>query len=326
MTVTDMGPARQDVLELVVAQRADLADGVVGLVLEDPAGGPLPEWSAGAHIDLELTDVLVRQYSLCSSPGDRQRWGVAVLLEREGRGGSQHVHRHLGQGSRIRVGGPRNHFPLQPAGRYQFIAGGIGITPIIPMIERAESDGADWHLLYGGRQRSSMVFADVLAGYGDRVTFWPQDELGMLDLDGVLGRSRDDTLVYCCGPEGLLRAVEQACSHWPASALHTERFSAKPATLAPSEGALDTFDVVCRKSGITVTIGRGESILETLRENGINMIASCMEGICGTCETPVLEGTPDHRDSVLSADEQAENDYMMICVSRSLSPTLVLDV
>ncbi len=326
VAVTGMGTARQCALELVVAHRADLADGVVGLVLEDPAGGPLPEWTAGAHIDLELTDELVRQYSLCSSPDDRRRWGVAVLLERDGRGGSRHVHRHLGQGSRIRVGGPRNHFPLQPARRYQFIAGGIGITPIMPMIERAASDGADWHLLYGGRQRSSMAFADVLAGYGDRVTFWPQDELGMLDLDSVLAESRDDTLVYCCGPEGLLGAVEQACAHWPASALHVERFSARPDAPAPSEGALDTFDVVCRKSGITVSIRNGESILEALRDNGINMIASCMEGICGTCETPVLEGTPDHRDSVLSADEQAENDYMMICVSRSLSPTLVLDV
>ncbi|MDZ7886995.1 MAG: PDR/VanB family oxidoreductase [Mycobacterium sp.] len=326
VAVTDMGPARRDVLELVVAQRADLADGVVGLVLEDPAGGPLPEWTAGAHIDLELTDELVRQYSLCSSPDDRHRWRVAVLLERDGRGGSRHVHRSVGQGSRIRVGGPRNHFPLQPAARYQFIAGGIGITPIMPMIERAASEGADWHLLYGGRQRSSMAFADVLAGYGERVTFWPQDELGMLDLDSVLGESRDDTLVYCCGPEGLLGAVEQACAHWPASALHVERFSARPDALAPSEGALDTFEVVCRKSGITVTISNGESILEALRDNGINMLASCMEGICGTCETPVLEGRPDHRDSVLSADEQAENDYMMICVSRSLSPTLVLDV
>ncbi|AMO06050.1 ferredoxin [Mycolicibacterium neoaurum] len=326
VSVTDTDPARKDALELVVAHRADLADGVVGLVLEDPAGGPLPEWTAGAHIDLELTDVLVRQYSLCSSPDDRHRWRVAVLLERGGRGGSRHVHDSVVQGSRIRVGGPRNHFPLQPADRYQFIAGGIGITPIIPMIERAEADGADWHLLYGGRQRSSMAFADVLAGYGDRVTFWPQDELGMLDLNSVLRESRDDTLVYCCGPEGLLCAVEQACSHWPASALHVERFAARPDALAPAEGALDTFDVVCRTSGVTVTIGRGESILETLRENGINMLASCMEGICGTCETRVLEGTPDHRDSVLSADEQAENDYMMICVSRSLSPTLVLDV
>lgn len=324
--MNDIVPTGQDALELVVTGRDDLADDVVGLVLEAPSGEALPDWAPGAHIDLLLSDALVRQYSLYSSPADRRRWKVAVLLEPDGRGGSQHVHHNIGQGSRIRVGGPRNHFSLQRADSYQFIAGGIGITPIIPMIEQAEADGADWHLLYGGRRRSSMAFIDELAQFGDRVSLWPQDELGILDLPGLLGESRDETLVYCCGPEGLLGAVEQACGHWPPSALHIERFSAKPGATAPSAGALDTFEVVCDQSGITVDISAGESILDVLRENGIDMIASCMEGICGTCETPVLKGTPDHRDSVLSDEEKAENDCMMICVSRSLSPTLVLDL
>jgi ferredoxin-NADP reductase len=313
-------------VELIVANREELADDVVGLVLEEPSGVDLPDWNPGAHIDLMLTDSLFRQYSLCSSPTDRRRWKVGVLLDPNGRGGSKHVHHVLHEGSKIQVRGPRNHFPLHRANRYQFIAGGIGITPIMPMIEAAEADKTDWHLLYGGRERSSMAFIDELSKYGERITIWPQNERGLLDLDSVLGSPRDDTLVYCCGPEGLLSAVEQACQSWPKTALHVERFAAKPDAQTPSDEAIHNFQVVCQRSGITVDVGPGESILEAIRAKGVSMLASCMEGICGTCETPVLEGRPDHRDSVLSDDEKAENDYMMICVSRSLSERLVVDL
>jgi ferredoxin-NADP reductase len=313
-------------VELIVTKRDELADDVVGLVLEEPSGVELPDWNPGAHIDLMLTDSLVRQYSLCSSPTDRRRWKVGILLDPNGRGGSKHVHHELHAGSRIQVRGPRNHFPLQRANRYQFIAGGIGITPMIPMIEAAEADGADWRLLYGGRQRSSMAFVDELSKYDERVTIWPQDERGLLDLASVLGSPRDDTLVYCCGPEGLLTAVEEACKTWPKTALHVERFAAKPAAQTPLLYAVDNFEVVCQRSGITVNVGSGGSILEALQAKGISMLASCMEGICGTCETAVLDGKPDHRDSVLSDDEKAENDCMMLCVSGSLSPRLVLDL
>ena len=313
-------------VELIVASREELAEDVVGLVLEEPSGVELPDWNPGAHIDLMLTDSLVRQYSLCSSPTDRRRWRVGVLLDPNSRGGSKHVHHALHEGSTVQVRGPRNHFPLQRADRYQFIAGGIGITPIMPMIEAAEADGADWHLLYGGRQRSSMAFIDELSKYGERVMIWPQDERGLLDLASLLGSPRDDTLVYCCGPEGLLTAVEEASKPWPNSALHLERFAAKPAAQTPSHDAVDNFEVVCQRSGITVDIGPDESILEALQAKGISMLASCMEGICGTCETAVLDGKPDHRDSVLSDDEKAENDCMMLCVSRSLSQQLVLDL
>lgn len=313
-------------VELVVTGRDALAEDVIGLVLEEPSGKELPDWNPGAHIDLILTDSLVRQYSLCSSPGDRRRWQVGVLLDRNGRGGSQHVHDMLQAGSQIRVRGPRNHFPLKRAQRYQFIAGGIGITPIRPMIEAAEKCGADWHLLYGGRHQSSMAFVDELSKYGDRVTIWPQDERGLLDLASVLGSPRYDTLVYCCGPEGLLNAVEQACQSWPKSALHVERFAAKPMTSGPSANGVETFEVVCQRSGISVNVEPGDSILEAVRASGISMLASCMEGVCGTCETAVLAGEPDHRDSVLSDEEKAGNDCMMICVSRSRSTKLVLDL
>lgn len=312
--------------ELVISRYERLADDVVGVVLTDPDGAELPGWTPGAHIDVMLTDSLIRQYSLCSSPADTRRWQLGVLLDPSSRGGSDYIHHQLRQGSRVRVRGPRNHFPLQRAKRYQFIAGGIGITPIIPMIDAAEAEGADWHLLYGGRRHSSMAFLDHLSHHGQRVTIWPQDEKGLLDLDAVLGSPRQDTLVYSCGPEGLLGAVEQACQGWPPGALHIERFAAKPAAAQPSAGALDSIEVVCQRSGITATIAAGQSLLEVLQDKGINTLSSCMTGICGTCETGVLEGIPDHRDSVLTDEEKANNDVMMPCVSWSYSERLVLDL
>lgn len=321
-----MRPDAEEQLDLVVTRREELADDVVGLVLEHPGGQELPPWAAGAHIDLLLTESLIRQYSLCSSPADRHRWMIGVLREPAGRGGSAYVHEELREGTRVAARGPRNHFALAPSEHYQFIAGGIGITPIIPMIEAAEASGADWHLLYGGRRRSSMAFAEELTKYAERVTIWPHDEAGLPDLDAVLQPVREDTLVYCCGPEGLLTAVEQACASWPAGALRVERFAPSAVESAGSPDALERFEVVCQRSNLTIDIGPGESILDALRANGVNMLSSCGEGICGTCETPVLDGRPDHRDSVLADDEKAANDAMMVCVSRSLSARLVLDV
>jgi len=215
---------------------------------------------------------------------------------------------------------------LVTAPRYQFIAGGIGITPMLPMIEAAEAAGAQWHLAYGGRRRASMAFVENLASHSERVTIWPQDEQGLLDLQDILGPARDGTLVYCCGPEALLSAVECACASWPAGTLHLERFAAKPGTDQPPSGALDSFEVVCQRSGITVTVPADRSVFEVLEGAGVSVLASCLEGICGTCEAVVIEGLPDHRDSVLGAEQQACNDAMMVCVSRSLSDRLVLDL
>jgi ferredoxin-NADP reductase len=312
--------------ELVVARRDELADGVITLSFEEPTGRALPAWTPGAHVDLMLAPDLVRQYSLCSSPGDTHRWRVGVLRDPASRGGSQLVHDTLHAGSRVRVRGPRNHFALARAPRYQFIAGGIGVTPIIPMIESAQATGADWHLLYGGRERDSMAFLNELEANGDRVTIWPQDEKGLLDLRSVLGEPREDTLVYCCGPEGLLSAVETACAPWPAGALHIERFAAKAVTEDQLAGALGHFEVVCQASGITVSVSPDQTMFEALEAADISLMASCLEGTCGSCETPVLEGIPDHRDSVLTDDERAMNDRIFPCVSRSLSERLVLDL
>ncbi len=305
--------------ELVVERRESAADGVLALTLRHPLGEELPAWEPGAHIDVVLGPELERQYSLCGDPADRSAWRIAVLREPEGRGGSAYVHRQLGLGDKVRVRGPRNHFALRPAPRYRFVAGGIGITPILPMLAAAEAAGAEWTLLYGGRSRNSMAFTEELGRYGDRVTIAPQDETGLLDLDSEVGRLPEGTLVYCCGPGALLDAVEAVC---PGSALHVERFAPK----AQQGGADSEFEVVLQRSGRTLTVPVDVSVLDTVRGAGVEVLFSCTEGTCGTCETDVLEGTPDHRDSVLSDEEREAGETMLICVSRCRGPRLVLDL
>ncbi len=234
------------------------------------------------------------------------------------------MHDQLSVGSRVRVRGPRNHFPLVASQRYLFVAGGIGITPLLPMMAEATAAGAQWSLLYGGRSRASMAFTDELARYSDRVTLAPQDEVGLLDLDAALGTPQPDTLVYCCGPEPLLAAVEQRCAGWPAGSLHLERFAAKPG--ASTSGDDHAFEVELAQTGVTLAVPADRSIFDVVQEAGVSVIGSCLEGICGTCETFVLEGEPEHRDSVLSDEEHAAGETMMICVSRCRGARLVLDL
>lgn len=309
--------------ELRVGERRTVAHGVVELTLTDPAGEPLPDWAPGAHVELSLRPGLTRHYSLCGDVADSSSWKVAVLREPDGRGGSAYIHDEVAQGACLRVTGPSNNFPLVAAPRYLFIAGGIGITPIRAMIDTARATGVEWNLLYGGRSRASMAFLDELEG-DDRVTVWPQDERGLLDLESVLGTPVPQTLVYCCGPGALLDAVERGCASWPAGSLHLERFVAKQVD-AP-ENALNCFEVECARSGVTVSVTDGTSIFTAVEEAGVDVIGSCMEGICGTCEAEVLNGVPDHRDSVLSRTERERGDAVMTCVSRSLSTKLVLDL
>jgi ferredoxin-NADP reductase len=259
----------------------------------------------------------VRQYSLCGDPADRKCWQVAVLREPDGRGGSACVHDKLTPGDHLDTTHPRNHFPLVDADSYLFIAGGIGITPILPMLAEAR---APWRLTYGGRTRESMAFGDELARYGERVSVWPQDEYGLLNLDTLLGAPRPAAAVYCCGPEPLLRAVEQRCAP---DVLHVERFS----PVADDRPADAPFQVELASSGRVIDVPAGISILTAVRDAGLEVLSSCEEGTCGTCETGVLDGIPDHRDSVLTAAERATaTDIMMICVSRAKTPRLVLDL
>jgi ferredoxin-NADP reductase len=311
-------------LRLLVDQRRTGAEGVVVLDLREPAGTELPEWSPGAHVDLKLPGGLTRQYSLCGDPADRSVWRIGVLREPNGRGGSELVHGKLHEGEIVHVSGPRNHFALEPSPRYLFIAGGIGITPILAMITATERAGAHWELHYGGRSRRSMAFLESLGEMtGDRVVLHPTDEVGLIDLDRILGTARSDTLVYCCGPEPLLTAVEQRCSVWPTGSLHVERFAPKEVS-APVLS--DSFEVELASTGLTVTVPPDKSIIEVLEEAGVTVPSSCLEGTCGTCETQVLEGQVDHRDSLLTPDEQAANDTIFVCVSRAACGRLVLDL
>lgn len=312
-------PARER--ELVVVSDEMLAEDVIALTLADPVGDPLAPWSPGAHIDLVLGEDLVRQYSLCGRPAEGT-WRVAILREPDSRGGSARAHQ-LRAGDRVTVRGPRNHFPLVDARSYVFLAGGIGITPLLPMIGEVDAHGRDWTLHYGGRARSSMAFVDELTKYGDRVRLVPQDEQGILDLDAILGTPRPGTLVYACGPEPMLTAVEQRCTSWLPKSLHLERFAAGVGALP---GDRHAFEVVLERSGMTLEIPPDRSIFEVVREAGVSVLGSCLEGTCGTCETGVVAGAIDHRDSVLSEEERVAGDIMMICVSRCRSQRLTLDL
>lgn len=309
--------------ELLLRQTRWEADGVLSLLLET-TGEPLPAWTPGAHVDVLLAPGLERQYSLCGDPADRRRWRIAVLREPASRGGSEHVHTQLRPGQTLSVRGPRNQFELVDAPHYEFVAGGIGITPIIPMVRAADAAGASWRLLYGGRSRASMAFADELAALGDRVTLQPEDELGRLDLVERLAQLPSDGVVYCCGPEGLIAAIEQVCSGERAHALHVERF--RPVLDEQEMRAGGAFELVLERSGATLVVQEGQTIVEALEAAGMDAPHSCLEGVCGTCETRVIAGEPDHRDAILTEDERAANDTMMICVGRSKSARLVLDL
>jgi ferredoxin-NADP reductase len=308
--------------DLNVATVESVADGVALVSLVSREGETLPAWQPGAHIDLILPNGLERQYSLCGDVSEKGRWQIGVLREPNSRGGSSFVHDGLLDHGCVKVRGPRNHFKMPDARHYRFVAGGIGITPILAMIRQAEATGKEWSLLYGGRTRSSMAFLDELQGYGGRVRIQPQDQYGLLDLNGYLADAPEGTAVCACGPQPLLDALTTVCDALPQIQLHVEHFTA-----VPVDRSRDTeFEVELRKSNRTVTVPKDQSLLQVVRQAGVQVYSSCETGVCGTCETAVLDGDPDHRDMVLSEDEKAAGLSMMICVSRCKSNKLVLDL
>lgn len=313
-------PGGADQLRLIVQHRSQEADGVVSLVLADAGGAELPRWEPGAHVDLCLPG-FTRQYSLCGNPADRHHYRIGVLLDPAGRGGSQFVHDELYTDWAVQVRPPRNHFRFVPATEYLFIAGGIGITPLMPMIAQAEAEGRIWRLVYGGRTRGSMAFLGELAAYGDKVQVVPQDEFGLLELIDLLALP-GERHVYCCGPEPLLVAVEQLCADWPVGRLHVERFTAAAGFSTDEQAA---FEVECAESGVTVTVPAGQTMLDALLEAGVDLNYDCREGTCGTCELDLLEGLADHRDAVLTPEERVAGELIFPCVSRAHSARLVVD-
>ncbi|MEV0095316.1 PDR/VanB family oxidoreductase [Streptomyces sp. NPDC050738] len=305
--------ARRRSLSATITERTSPAEGVVQLRLE---GDDLPAWTPGAHIDVVLPSGLIRQYSLCGDPAERGAYTIATRRIEDGRGGSREVHDVLDEADVVEIRGPRNRFPLVEAESYVFVAGGIGITPILPMLRQLHAAGADWTLLYCGRSRSSMPFLDEVEKLGapDRVEVVAEDELGFPELDFTT--AAEGTAFYCCGPEGLMTAVAEAV---PATAsLHLERFAPGAATTG---GA---FEVELHRSGRTITVAPGTTVLAAVRAELPNVSYSCEQGFCGTCQQRVLEGDIDHRDELLTDSER--DDSMLICVSRCTGDRLVLDL
>ncbi|MER6380967.1 PDR/VanB family oxidoreductase [Streptomyces sp. NPDC001250] len=299
------GRPRSRALRLLVTSRETVADGVVQLRLE---GRDLPRWEPGAHLDLVLPSGLVRQYSLCGDPEDTSSYTVATRLVVDGRGGSREVHEQVTEGMELEVRGPRNRFPLVEAESYVFVAGGIGITPLLPML-RALPENAGWRLLYAGRERASMPFLEEVEKLGrDQVTVVE----GRPDLDAL--EVSEGTAVYACGPEGLMAAV---AARFPEVRL--ERFAPR----ASSDGNTE-FEVELRRSGRTLTVPADSTVLTAVRRALPGTAYSCEQGFCGTCQQRVLEGEIDHRDELLTDEERA--DSMLICVSRARGDRLVLDM
>jgi ferredoxin-NADP reductase len=320
---TEKGAVGADVAMLRVTGKQVVAEDVLTLELASTQAFRLRDWAPGAHIDLVLPNGMTRQYSLCGDRWDPFTYRVGVLREQAGRGGSAYVHDELEVGDLVGVGGPRNNFALVPSEQYLFVAGGIGITPLLPMVRQAEMLGADWRLLYGGRRRASMAFLDELGQHGDRVQVVPQDECGLLDLPGFLGAPRPGVRIYSCGPAPLLAAMETACAGWPPYSLRTERFVGEELGVPVRQ---TPFDVELARTGRTVTVTPDKTVLEAVGAVGVEVLSSCRQGTCGTCETTVLAGEPDHRDALLDDAERQVNDCMFICVSRARSDRLVLDL
>lgn len=326
-------PSPRQRVSVLVRQARWEAEDVLSLQLESRSEAPLPEWTPGAHIDVVLPSGRIRPYSLCGDPKDRQAYRIAVLKEEGGLGGSRELHETQLVGKTLDLLPPRNHFPLvDEAQAHLLIAGGIGITPILAMARHLESIGADWQAIYTARTVSRSAFAHELVSISPcRVTLAASAETGRPDIPAILTQTPPTTVVYCCGPAALISSVSRACG--TTHRLEVERFEAAPpdeqqtpAAPSPADAGERVVDVTLERTGCTLQVPATRTILEVIRERIPDVPFSCEEGYCGTCETGVLEGTPDHRDTVLSEAERASGQSMMTCVSRALSDKLVLDL
>jgi vanillate O-demethylase ferredoxin subunit len=317
-------------LTVRVATRRAEAEGIAVFELADAHDRPLPAFSAGSHIDVEVPGGPVRQYSLCNDPTESHRYLIGVLRVDDSRGGSAGMHDRVREGDTLRISEPRNHFPLAHGARESvLIAGGIGVTPILCMAERLCNAGATFHMHYCTRSQRHTAFHQRIANsrFRDRVDFYfddrPQD--GKFDAASVLANPRPDVHVYVCGPTGFMDYVLASArsNGWNESQLHREYFAAQPQ--APSTSA-SSFKVRLASSGKSVDVRPDQSVVEALAAAGVDIMTSCGEGVCGTCLTRVLEGEPEHRDVYLTDEEHAQNDQFTPCCSRSRSPELVLDL
>ena len=304
------------------------AEGINSIELWPAEGTHFPPFEAGSHIDLHLSNGMIRSYSLLNAPSETGRYVIGVLHDRASRGGSKFVHENLRVGMTIPVSPPRNNFPLQESASHSvLVAGGIGVTPILSMARRLRDIGRSFELLYFARSRRSAAFVDQIETLGATVTWHFDDEKGgPPDLKGLLAacRAQADAHYYGCGPAVLLDAFERECAALGYANAHVERFAALE--IKPSTDAKTSYVAELKKSGRTFVITPEKSLLDTLLDGGVSIPFSCLEGICGSCETTVLEGQPDHRDAVLSEKEKVSNKSMMVCVSGCKSERLVLDL
>jgi len=308
-----------------VAEVVPVARDVVMIELRATNGQALPAFTAGSHIDLHLPGQLVRSYSLLNDPSEVGRYRIAVHRTLESRGGSAYVHSSLRAGMTLEIAGPRNHFALDETASYSMlVAGGIGITPLYAMLQRLDALDRRWMLYYCARSRAHAAFADALAGFGDKIHFHFDDEHGgqPLDLAAVVDAAPVDSHLYCCGPPGMLAVFEAATAKVASGRVHVEYFQAQTDALASG----NHYTVKLSRSGHEFNVAPGETILDKLIELGVDVEYSCGEGICGACETVVLEGQPEHRDLVLGDAERLASHSMMVCCSGCRNGCLVLDL
>ncbi len=315
-------------LQLRVASASCEAKDVMRVELAAADGGELPPFTPGAHLALSLANGMQRQYSLVNDWRERHRYVLGVGLAPNGRGGSAFVHAQFRPGIQVESSLPVNNFALEPdAQRYLFIAGGIGVTPILAMVQWCEAGGKPWKLVYATRSRVRLAFYETLAAFGTRVKFHCDDDSGgPLNVKAVMADVSPGTHVYCCGPAPLMEAVQQAGGHLGPDGLHFEWFSAPASDGAVAHVNDDGFWIDLKQSGRSLHVPGGQSILEVLEQSGYELPFSCREGVCGTCETTVCAGEPDHRDYVYSPAQREGLRTMLICVSRARSPRLQLDL
>lgn len=316
-------------IEAVVSGVRAVARDVLAVELRHKAGAALPGAAPGAHIELALPNGLVRQYSLTDALGAPQqdRYTVAVGWDANSRGGSHFIHEKLRVGQALRISAPRNLFAMDPAHRkVLLLAGGIGITPIYAMARHCAAQGLDWTLVACARSAARLAYLEELKALaGERLQLHLDDERGgPIDL-GTLLRERRWDAVYACGPAPMLDALTAATLAWPEGTVRMERFKA-PTAAAGTAGERRAFELVLQQSGLSTQVGAHESVLDAIERLGVSYPWSCREGICGTCEAPIVEGQGEHLDFVLSPEEKSAHQRMMVCVSRCAGPKLVLDI
>lgn len=323
--MNDLTPITESMLILGVSDIRAEAKDILSVELRREDGGILPPFTAGSHLEIHMPGGLIRQYSLCNDPRERDRYVVAVGRSPTSRGGSEFVHRSLRVGHKLKVVGPRNHFPMAAdAASHVFIAGGIGITPMLAMVRTAAAQNVPWRLYYLVRSRLRAAFLEDLAPFGSQVILHCDDEAGgPCDLQTIFADVPRDAAIYCCGPGPLMAAVEQAAADHDPELLRFEFFA--PRAISEDRSA-EGFVVRLARSGQSITVSPEHTILEALEDNGVEISWACREGICGSCELRVVAGIPDHRDSFLSKSERDSNATVICCVSRALSDELTLDL